>query len=74
MLFVESLRQEDPLFKGGFDGMRIHHGGGVSTLDSPAFNEAKSKYKAWWGDGADWPATRCADPLAGTDLKIWSMP
>ena len=73
MLLIESLRQEDPLFKGRFDGMRIHQGGNDS-LNRPAFNDAKAKYKAWWGDGADWPAIRTTDPLAGTELKIWSMP
>ena len=73
MLLIESLRQEDPLFKGSFDGMRTHQGG-VSTLNQPVFEDAKAKYKAWWGDGADWPAIRSTDPLAGTELKIWSMP
>ena len=74
MLLIESLRQEDPLFKGSFDGMRTHQGGNVSTLNRPVFNEAKAKYKAWWGDGVNWPAIRSVDPLAGTELKVWSMP
>ena len=73
MLLIESLRQRDPLFKGEFDGMRTHQDG-VSTLNRPVFEDAKAKYKAWWGDGTDWPAIRSVDPLAGTELKIWSMP
>ena len=73
MVLIESLRQEDPLFKGRFDGMRIHQGGNDS-LNRPAFNEAKVKYKAWWGDGTNWPGIRSVDPLAGTELKVWSSP
>ena len=74
MLLIESLRQEDPLLKGSFDGMWNHQVGKVSTLNRPIFNEAKVKYKVWWGDGGDWPAIRSTDPLADTGLKIWSMP
>ena len=74
MLLIESLRQRDPLFKGSFDGMWEHQGPNVFTLNRPLFEEAKVKYKAWWSDGADWPANRATDPLAGTGLKIWSMP
>ena len=74
MLLIESLRQRDPLFKGSFDGMWEHQGPNVSTLNRPLFEEAKAKYKAWWSDGAGWPANRSTDPLAGTELKIWSMP
>ena len=74
LLLVESLRLRDPLPKGSFDGMRTHQGGKVSTLNRPVFNDAKAKYKAWWGDGGDWPAIRSTDPLAETGLKIWSMP
>ncbi len=73
MLLIESLRQQDPLFKGSFDGMRTHQGD-VSTLNRPVFEDAKAKYKAWWSDGADWPVIRSTDPLEGTELKIWSMP
>ena len=74
MLLIESLRQRDPLFKGSFDGMWEHQGPNVSTLNRPLFEEAKAKYKAWWSAGAAWPANRATDPLAGTGLKIWSMP
>jgi hypothetical protein len=74
MLLIESLRQMDPLFKGSFEGMRIHQGGNVSTLNRPVFEDAKARYKAWWGSGTDWPAIRTTDPLAGTELKIWSVP
>ena len=74
MLLIESLRRRDPLLKGSFDGMWNHQGSNVSTLNQPLFEEAKAKYKAWWSYGADWPANRATDPLAGTGLKIWSMP
>ena len=74
MLLIESLRRRDPLLKGSFDGMWNHQGSNVSTLNRPLFEEAKAKYKAWWSYGADWPANRATDPLAGTGLKIWSMP
>ena len=73
MLLIESLRQEDPLFKGSFDGMWTHQGGNDS-LNRPAFNDAKVKYKTWWGDGTNWPGIRSVDPLAGTELKVWSSP
>ena len=74
MLLIESLRQRDPLSKGSFEGMMTHQSPNASTLNRPVFEEAKAKYKTWWGDGADWPAIRTIDPLAGTELKIWSMP
>ena len=74
LLLVESLRLRDPLPKGSFDGMWNHQGPNDSTLNRQVFEQAKAKYKAWWRDGEDWPAIRSTNPLAGTGLKIWSMP
>lgn len=71
LLLVESLRREDSLGKGGFSGMWTYSGGD-SSLNRPAFEAAKARFQAWWGDGSGWPATRSVDPLEGTELEVYN--
>jgi hypothetical protein len=73
MVFIESLRRENTLGKGGFNGLWTHSGATFS-LNRPAFDAAKASFQSWWGDGSGWPAIRANDPLAGTELAIQSGP
>ena len=63
MVFVETLRRENSLGKGGFTGMWTCSARTWSLNDS-AFDVAKQSFRKWWGDGADWPRIRGNDPLA----------
>lgn len=73
MVFIESLRRETPLGKGGFAGMWTYSNA-TFTLNRRAFDSAKEGFRKWWGDGEDWPGLRADDPLAGTGLSIHSGP
>lgn len=73
MVFVESLRRENTLGKGGFTGM-WKYTDTTFSLNRPAFDAAKESFRKWWGDGGDWPRIRANDPLAGTELAIHSGP
>jgi len=73
MVFIESLRRENSLGKGGFAGMWTWSDT-ACTLNRPAFESAKESFRKWWGDGSHWPGIRANDPLAGTDLAIHPGP
>ena len=64
MVFIESLRRQNTLGKGGFTGM----------CNRTAFDAAKESFRTWWGDGSNWPSIRSNDPLTGTELAIHSGP
>jgi len=73
MVFIESLRRQNTLGKGGFTGMWIYSGDSF-TLDRSAFEVAKERFRDWWSDGSAWPQIRSQDPLSGTELAIHSGP
>lgn len=73
MVFIETLRRENSLGKGGFKGMWTYTDT-TFTLNRPAFVSAKDSCRKWWGDGSNWPSIRANDPLAGTELAIHSGP
>jgi len=73
MVFIESLRRENTLGKGGFTGMWTYSDT-IFSLNRPAFESAKESFRNWWGDGSSWPRIRASDPLAGTELAIHSGP
>jgi hypothetical protein len=73
MVFMESLRRETTLGKGGFTGMWTYSDRTFS-LNRTAFEEAKESFNAWWGDGSSWPGIRSKNPLSGTELAINSGP
>ena len=70
MVFIESLRRQNSLGKGGFINMRTYS----DSLNRPEFVLAKESFRKWWGDGSGWPRIRANDPLAGTELAIGSGP
>jgi hypothetical protein len=70
MVFIDSLRRQYSLGKGGFINMRTYS----DTLNRPEFVLAKESFRKWWGDGSGWPRIRPNDPLAGTELAIGSGP
>lgn len=73
MVFIESLRREETLGKGGFTGMWTYSDT-TFALNRLAFDSAKQCFRRWWGDGSNWPGIRANDPLAGTELAIHSGP
>lgn len=73
MVFIESLRRENTLGKGGFTGMWTYSDNTFS-LNRDSFDAAKGSFAAWWGDGSNWPRIRSNDPLSGTELAIHSGP
>jgi hypothetical protein len=73
MVFIESLRRENSLGKGGFNGMWTYSDT-TFALNRPAFDAAKDSFRKWWGDGSGWPSIRANDPLANTELVIHSGP
>ena len=73
LVFIESLRREETLGKGGFTGMR-NSAGEAGSLNRPALDTAKQSFRTWWGDGSNWPAIRSSNPLSGTELEIHSGP
>ncbi len=73
MVFIESLRRQDSLGKGGFTGLWTYSGDSFA-LNRSAFEAAKERFRDWWSDGIDWPKIRPKDPLSGTDLAIHSGP
>lgn len=77
MEFIESLRRDDTIHKGGFLGSDFYHRvdpRGPSTFRTDQFTLAVSSFQNWWGDGSRWPQNKLTDPLEGTQIKIYSGP
>lgn len=73
MEFIESLRTGNPLLKGGFEGLRADEGG-ISAGQRQTFEEAKTRFKAWWAGAPSWQALCSRNPLEGSALKITAAP
>ena len=73
MVFIESLRRDNSLCKGGFNNM-WDYDDGIHKLKVDAFEIAKKSFKIWWEDGSDWPSIKKNDPLAYTNLEIYEGP
>lgn len=75
MEFIESLRRDDTIHKGGFLGRDFYDQPdprGPSTFRTDQFTLAVSSFQNWWGDGSRWPQNKLTDPLEGTQIKIYS--
>jgi len=73
LLFIESLRRDDPLGKGEFYYMWDYEKG-TRTVNQELFQIAKASFKNWWNDGKNWPSIKENDPLADTGIRIYTLP
>jgi len=73
MVFIESLRRDGSLGKGGLSGL-WNYNNDKRKLNMDAFEIAKESFKSWWKDGSDWPSNKKIDPLANTNLEIYEGP
>ncbi len=77
MEFIESLRRNSPLHKGGFISRDFYDQPdlrGPSTLRRDQLALAIGSFRRWWGDGTEWPHNKSSNPLEGTKITIYSGP
>jgi hypothetical protein len=77
MVFIESLRRNNSLHKGGFIARDFYDQPdlrGPSTLRRDQLALAINSFRRWWGDGTEWPQNKSSNPLEGTKIVIYSGP
>jgi hypothetical protein len=72
LIFIEYLRRDGDLYKGGFVGGAMEHWDEQQgVIYEPAkIQQVIAAYRTWFSPSSSWSAIRASDPLAGTGMSI----